>query len=1105
VVVTPLNYTVGQTANLQATALTGATLNWYGTSATGGTSTAIKPVPSTATPGTEKYYVSQTIGTCESPRSEIVVNVAAVCATPAPVVVTPLNYTVGQTANLQATALTGATLNWYGTSATGGTSTAIKPVPSTTTPGTVKYYVSQTIGTCESPRSEIVVNVAAVCATPAPVVVTPLNYTVGQTANLQATALAGATLNWYGTSATGGTSTTTKPVPSTTIPGTVKYYVSQTIGICESPRSEIVVNVTAACIPPAAPTVTSPVSYTVGQVSISLTATGTGNFIWYTVETGGVGTKTAPKPSTDKVGTTSYWVSQSTTATSCESARAKIDVVVSCPAIAKPTVSTITPVCQNQTVASNILSAAVTPKTDLLWYLDPTGGAGSGTVPTVVTTTSGIKSYYVSQRVNGCESERAPLTLEVKALPAVPTVTPVAYCKDVTGATPLVATGTGLKWYTAATGGAALTQTPTPSTTTVGTIPYYVSQTTTYTGTTLTCEGPRAKLDVVTNPLPAAPVAFSDALCQEKEDKTFTFGATPTAGNSIVWYSAATGTGVASTSLNLKTPGETTIYAVQKTTATGCESPTRAVYKMRVKPLPAVPGITTPLIEYCQFLPAAALTAVPQASATLNWYGTSATGGNASPTAPIPSTAEGGTTSYYVGQTLEGCLGDRAKIDVKINTTPKPVTQTYLAYCQGVVAPRLDATGTVLKWYRQATDTEFQGFPYTPFTEKVEDYSFWVTQTGANNCESPKEEIKIHIKALPSATISGSKEVSLGEQATISLAFTGDGPWKYILSSGDTGTTSQSPATVNVTPTTTTTYFVTEVSNECGKGSPIGSAQITVKVPTIITGSPSVAETCAGTSFTVPFQRSGDFPAGNTFKVQIAQVNEDAAFYSIPSVPGLNTIVATFPDTTKGGNYFVRVVNSGSNPAFTAKGSVNTVGIAAIPLPVATLTGTQTVLIGSPATLKVEITGKGPWTFTLSDGTKDSVITAAASPYSFLVTPKVTSTYTIKTVSNTCGVGRGAGSARVQVDPILGVEPPVTDWLKVYPTITNAECTVEITTTIANKDARIQILDLKGRPVHEQNIRQKSTQLDFTKYPAGLYLIQVQNGNLRSVNRVMKP
>ncbi|MCE7043931.1 hypothetical protein LZG71_26300, partial [Dyadobacter sp. CY312] len=173
VVVTPLNYTVGQTANLQATALTGATLNWYGTSATGGTSTAIKPVPSTATPGTEKYYVSQTIGTCESPRSEIVVNVTAACTTPAaPVVVTPLNYTVGQTANLQATALTGATLNWYGTSATGGTSTTTKPVPSTTTPGMEKYYVSQTIGTCESPRSEIVVNVAAVCATPAPVVVT---------------------------------------------------------------------------------------------------------------------------------------------------------------------------------------------------------------------------------------------------------------------------------------------------------------------------------------------------------------------------------------------------------------------------------------------------------------------------------------------------------------------------------------------------------------------------------------------------------------------------------------------------------------------------------------------------------------------------------------------------------------------------------------------------------------------------------------------------------------------------------------------------------------------------------------------------------------------
>ena len=1086
VVSSQINYTVGQTAD-RLTA-TGTALKWYNSA---DVLLPAAPTPTTTAVGTQTFKVSQTVGGCESAKAVITVTITACVPPAAPTTTATLSYTVGAVA--PALTATGTALKWYNSA---DVLLPAAPTPTTTAVGTQTYKVTQTIGGCESAKAIITVTISACPLSAAPTVTSPLSY-CASTTSAAALVATGTAIKWYSST---NVLLTAPPVPAVNVSTTTAttYYVTQTeSGKCESAKKEVIVTVYKT----PAPAVSADVKeYCLNETAVALTATGT-DLKWYSSSTGTA--SVSPIPVTTAVGTQTFYVSQ--TLNNCESERARVDVRIKA-LPAAPTVGALAPVCQDATVASTVLLAAITPQTGLSWYTAATGGNGSAAAPAVVTNTSGIKNYYVAQTVNGCESAvRATLALDVKALPAVPIVTPVAYCKDVAGATALTATGTALKWYTAATGGTALTQTPTPSTTTVGTIPYYVSQTATYTGTTLTCEGPRAKLDVVTNPLPVAPVAFSDALCQEREDKTFTFTATPSAGNSIVWYAAATGTAAGPTTVNLKTPGETTTYAVQKTTATGCESPTRAAFKMRVKPLPAVPGIAASLIEYCQFVGATPLSASPLSGASLNWYGTSATGGNSSPTAPTPSTAEGGTTSYYVAQTLEGCLGDRAKIDVKINTTPKPVTQTYLAYCQGVEAPILDATGTVLKWYRQATDTEFQGYPYTPFTGKVEDYSFWVTQTGSNNCESPKEEIKIHIKALPSATIGGSREVSLGEQATISLTFTGDGPWKYILSSGDTGTATQSPASVNVTPVTTTTYFVTEISNECGKGTPIGSAQITVKVPTIVTGSPSVAETCAGTSFTVPFQRSGDFPAGNTFKVQIAQVNEDAAFYSIPSVPGLNTIVATFPDTTKGGSYFVRVVNSGANPAFTAKGSVNTVGIAALPLPVATITGTQTVLIGSPATLKVEITGKGPWTFTLSDGTRDSVITAATSPYSFLITPRVTSTYTIKTASNACGVGKGAGSARVQVDPILGVEPPVTDWLKVYPTVTSAECTVEITTAVVNKDARIQIIDLKGRPVHEQKISNKTTQLDFTRYPAGLYLIQVQNGNLRSVNRVMKP
>jgi hypothetical protein len=86
----------------------------------------------------------------------------------------------------------------------------------------------------------------------------------------------------------------------------------------------------SSCTLPEAPTVVSPVEYEVGDVAIPLTATGD-DLLWYTVAEGGVGSSTAPTPSTAAAGTTSYYVSQSN---ACgESARAEIEVIVSEPGI----------------------------------------------------------------------------------------------------------------------------------------------------------------------------------------------------------------------------------------------------------------------------------------------------------------------------------------------------------------------------------------------------------------------------------------------------------------------------------------------------------------------------------------------------------------------------------------------------------------------------------------------------------------------------------------------------------------------------------------------------------------------------------------------------
>ncbi|WP_285545321.1 Ig-like domain-containing protein, partial [Dyadobacter frigoris] len=849
-------------------------------------------------------------------------------------------------------------------------------------------------------RAEI--KVIVTCATPAPTVVSPVNYNVGATATALPAVLNGL---WYDV-ATGGTGLATVPTPSTVTVGTKSYFVSQTLNGCEGPRAEIKVTVNACTTE--APTVTN-VTYCLSEAPIALAATGTA-LKWYSVAAGGTALASAPIPSTSTAGTTSYYVSQ--TLNGCEGERAKIDVIVNPQTIA-PTVTNVT-YCLSETPVS--LTATGTA---LKWYSVVTGGTALASAPIPSTATAGITSYYVSQTVNGCEGTRAKIDVIVNPQTIAPTVTAtVKYCFNGT-TTALTAAGTALKWYTVAAGGTASSVAPTPSAATAGTTSYYVSQT--LNG----CEGLRAKIDVIVSPQTPAPTIAASAL------------------------------------------------------------------------------------EYCQSVKAPALSATPLSGATLNWYGTNATGGTPSASAPTPSTDTEGTVTYYVGQTdANGCASARAAIAVKTNVTPKPTLGTSsVAYCQNAPATPLVATGTNLKWYLTLDATDFRTTALIPFTEKVSDYSFYVTQTGTNTCESAKAEIKVHIKPLPSATISGNSSIPLGGTANVIINFTGDAPWSYILSNGVSATTSSANLSVPVSPIVTTTYVVTEVSNSCGKGIPNGSALVTVQIPTLTIGVPSVSESCAGKTFTVQFQQSGSFPDGSTMKAQISTVNETSKFISIPSVINGNVITATIPDTTVKGIYYIRIANIGKDGSLIAAGNVSSGQITVNPLPVATISGATTIYMGATANLKVDLTGDAPWTFSLNNGLTDSLVSTSVNPIIVKVIPKRTTTYTISAVSNQCGSGRGAGSARIQVDPVLGTEPPVVsgDWLKIYPTLVDSKCTVEITSAVSAKEADFEILDLNGRSLFKKSIQQKITEVDFSQRPAGLYLLKVQNGKYTSVQRILKP
>lgn len=1074
-VTSPVAACAGNALTLTAT---GSNLKWYSAA---DVLLASPPATAPATTGTHTYKVSQTVGSCESPKASIVVNVAAIPT--APEVTTPVVVCAGSPMTLTAS---GSNLKWY--SAT-DVLLAARPTTAPATAGTYTYKVSRTASGCESPTATITVNVTA---NPAAPVTTKLNACVGDTPQPVLTAT-GSNLKWY---TTAGVSLASAPSIPTNAPATFSYQVSQTVDGCESPKASIAAQVYRTN----APTVVSSIAYCKDETPAALTATGTA-LKWYTAASGGTSTASPPTVSTATVGTVAYYVTQ--TLNGCESDRARIDVRTKAIPVA-PTVANLADVCQSTTVpASQLLSAVTTATGTLRWYTAATGGTGTASAPAPVTTTSGIKNFYVTQSVEACESPRAAISLDVKALPAAPTATAtVDFCHQAT-ATQLTATptaGNTLKWYTVATGGTALNGAPTPATTTVQTIAYYVSQSQTYSPT-LACEGPRRKIDAVINPLPVNANTTDQVVCQTREDQNLNYSATATgATNTLLWFANASTTTsqTATPGRNLRTPGEFEYFVAQRSNKE-CVGPRKAV-KIRVKRLPALPGVSN--LEYCQFENAPALTASLETSATPNWYGQNATGGNRSSNAPVPSTADGGNFSYYVSQTLEACEGDRAEIRVLIKTTPKPETRTSISYCHNEPSSQLSANGQRLKWYRP--NGESQDNPFTPFTASVGDQFFYVTQTGDNNCESPKEEIKITVYPLPSANISGQSSIPLGGTASIQISFTGLGPWSYTLSNGFTGTSESSTVSIQVQPAFTTSYLVTEVSNACGRGIPSGNAVVTVLRPTITTGNPSVVSICAGAELTVPFQRSGDFPSSSAFVLQLGKEDNDESYKSIPGTLSGNTIRCLLPDTLAGGLYYLRVISENQNPDLSTIGSTSGVNISVDPKPTATLPEDRAIFVGQSTTLSIALTGAAPWTFSYSDGVDRTSVTTSVTPYTLTVTPAQTTTYTVAEIENRCGVGRSIGETIVQVDPILGTEPTTANWVKVLPTVVNDACRVEL--EVADFDGiQLHVVDMSGRALRKMGLHQQVTRVDMGNLPSGIYFFQVTKQRRQTVIKVLKP
>lgn len=314
---------------------------------------------------------------------------------------------------------------------------------------------------------------------------------------------------------------TTASRPNMTSAQNGSYCATVTVNGCVSAPG--CVNVTVNSKDPI-PCVVSPISYCQNEISLPLTTCSGANLSYYGPYNNGTipnpcGTcpdssriaRASITPRTDLAGNWVYGVVQNVT---CPSDTAKIIVIIK-PKPAKPTVpGNGFDYCQF--APSTPLSAS---GTSIRWFNTPTGGVGSATPPSPSTLVAGTYFYYVSQTVNGCESDRAVIAVNVKPKPAPPKVTsPLNLCQgDPVG--PLTAIGQNLLWYTSPVSGVGVTVAPIPNTGYEDSFKYWVTQ------TVSGCESDRALIAAYVNYKPNGVIAAaSQWVCQDANDTFYYYG-----------------------------------------------------------------------------------------------------------------------------------------------------------------------------------------------------------------------------------------------------------------------------------------------------------------------------------------------------------------------------------------------------------------------------------------------------------------------------------------------------------------------------------------------------------------------------------------------------
>lgn len=347
------------------------------------------------------------------------------------------------------------------------------PIDEFATTGT--YYVMNEVESCQSERVAVEVTVVGV-NTPTTTESEQQFCDSATIEDILVNHTTGSTLNVY-ESATGGTALSEGAALYT---GT--FYIAEQIGDCESDR--LAVQITVTQTPPAVGQQTVTICGFEVLANVEIGQQPNAELVWYANET-----TSQPMNANSQVYAGTYYASQRIGI--CESARTAITFIVN-ETLPQPTASSQT-FCGSAVVSDLVVTGAEGAM--FRWF-----DSATSTTPLAGDAALSNGTYYVSQELNGCESNRKAISVQIVNTVA-PQIANMNLCEGTTiGEVEIPATtGITYKWYVSPT---AITALPESTILTNGV--YYISSV--YSG----CESERVVVDIEIAPVPDAPTGEAE-------------------------------------------------------------------------------------------------------------------------------------------------------------------------------------------------------------------------------------------------------------------------------------------------------------------------------------------------------------------------------------------------------------------------------------------------------------------------------------------------------------------------------------------------------------------------------------------------------------------